>query len=57
MAKKVRSKDNTAIDSGALESEKRRLYVSRDNPERLNWVIAKLDEFYFGITPKENKTK
>jgi hypothetical protein len=32
-----------------LEEEKRKLYVSKENPQRLKEIIEKLDYFYFGI--------
>jgi hypothetical protein len=32
-----------------LEEEKRKLYVSKENPQRLKEIIKKLDLIYFGI--------
>ena len=32
-----------------LEEEKRKLYVSKENPTRLKEIIKKLDLIYFGI--------
>jgi hypothetical protein len=32
-----------------LEEEKRKLYVSKENPQRLKEIIKKLDEIYYGI--------
>jgi predicted transcriptional regulator len=32
-----------------LEEEKRKLYVSKENPQRLKEIIKKLDYFYFGL--------
>jgi hypothetical protein len=32
-----------------LEIEKRKLYVSKENPQRLKEIIKKLDYIYFGI--------
>jgi hypothetical protein len=32
-----------------LEEEKRKLYVSKENPTRLKEIIKKLNYFYFGI--------
>lgn len=48
MAKK-RSKDNTALSISELEAEKRALYQSGKNPERLKKVKAMLDFIYYGI--------
>ena len=36
------------FDIAALEKEKRDLYLSGDNPERLKEVIKRLDYFNFG---------
>lgn len=33
-----------------LENEKRKLYVSKENPKRLKEIVEKLDYLYFGIT-------
>lgn len=49
MAKKTRSKDNTALNIEALEREKRELYKAGNNPKRLKEVKSKLDYLYFGI--------
>jgi hypothetical protein len=32
-----------------LEIEKNKLYVSKENPQRLKEIIKKLDYIYFGI--------
>jgi hypothetical protein len=32
-----------------LEEEKRKLYVSKENPQRLKEIIKKLDFLYFGL--------
>jgi len=32
-----------------LEEEKRKLYVSKENPQRLKEIIKKLELIYFGI--------
>jgi hypothetical protein len=32
-----------------LEEEKRKLYVSKENPTRLKEIIKKLDLIYFGL--------
>ena len=32
-----------------LEEEKRKLYVSKENPQRLKEIIKKLNLIYFGI--------
>jgi len=32
-----------------LEEEKRKLYVSKENPTRLKEIIKKLDYLYFGV--------
>lgn len=32
-----------------LESERDKLYVSKENPTRLKEIIKKLDHLYFGI--------
>jgi hypothetical protein len=32
-----------------LEEEKRKLYVSKENPTRLKEIIKKLNYFYFGL--------
>ena len=32
-----------------LEIEKNKLYVSKQNPKRLNEIIKKLDYIYYGI--------
>lgn len=32
-----------------LEKEKNKLYVSKENPERLKEIIEKLNYLYFGI--------
>jgi hypothetical protein len=32
-----------------LENEKNKLYVSKENPQRLKEIIKKLDLIYFGI--------
>jgi hypothetical protein len=32
-----------------LEEDKRKLYVSKENPQRLKEIIKKLDLIYFGI--------
>jgi hypothetical protein len=32
-----------------LENEKRKLYVSKENPTRLKEIIKKLDYLYYGI--------
>jgi hypothetical protein len=32
-----------------LEEEKRKLYVSKENPKLLKEIIKKLDYFYFGL--------
>jgi len=32
-----------------LEEEKRKLYITKDNPQRLKEIIKKLDYIYFGL--------
>ena len=32
-----------------LEEEKRKLYVSKENPQRLKEIIKKLDYLYYGL--------
>jgi hypothetical protein len=32
-----------------LEEEKRKLYVSKENPQRLKEIIKKLNHIYYGI--------
>ena len=32
-----------------LESEKNKLYISKENPKRLKEIVKKLDEIYYGI--------
>jgi hypothetical protein len=32
-----------------LEEEKRKLYVSKENPQRLKEIIKKLNYYYYGI--------
>jgi hypothetical protein len=32
-----------------LENEKRKLYVSKENPTRLKEILKKLDYLYYGI--------
>jgi hypothetical protein len=32
-----------------LEEEKRKLYVSKENPQRLKEIIKKLDLIYYGL--------
>ena len=32
-----------------LEKEKNKLYVSKENPNRLKEIIKKLDFYYYGI--------
>lgn len=32
-----------------LEIEKNKLYVSKENPERLKQIVKELDFFYYGI--------
>lgn len=40
------------VDIASLEAEKRELYKSGKNPERLKKVIVDLDWIYFGIREK-----
>jgi hypothetical protein len=32
-----------------LEEEKRKLYVSKENPQRLEEIINKLNYYYYGL--------
>lgn len=49
---KIRSKDNTAINTADLEKERHKLLVNKSNPERLKEITEKLDYIYFGIIKK-----
>lgn len=53
MAKKSftapKNSKKTTVDISSLEAEKNRLYISGDNPLKLEEVKKQIDWFYYGI--------